>query len=416
MPSLMLNPLKPPKASRLGLAIALVASAANAEAHLHILDRLAAETARVSAVTAPTSDFSKAEAYEMLSAGAATVRVRRTRDAFSQPSANLSFSEELDFKVGNGLFRKLWVSSPASTRASDGLGPLYNARSCQRCHLKDGRGHTPEGSKDSAVSIFLRVSVPGEADDLAKKIKGYIATRPEPTYGKQLQDFALPGHAPEYEFQVEYQERAIALSDGEIASLRVPAYTTANLGYGPLHPQAMLSPRIAPQMIGLGLLEAIPAADILAGADPDDADGDGVSGRANIVWSREHHLPMLGRFGLKAGAPTVRLQSASAFACDLGFPTRCSRTPGVNARRIRPHVATRATAMMLRMTGLKSAKRGFLWSRSTAAICACRNAAGRMILWCCGASRCSMTPAVSPVTDPNLSPNALPKAARRAFS
>ena len=87
----------------------------------------------------------------------------------------------------------------------------------------------------------------------------------------------------------------------------------------PLHPDAMLSPRVAPQMIGLGLLEAIPAADILASADPEDTDGDGISGRPNIVWSVEYDRPMLGRFGLKAGAPTVRHQSAGAFAGDIGI-------------------------------------------------------------------------------------------------
>lgn len=84
----------------------------------------------------------------------------------------------------------------------------------------------------------------------------------------------------------------------------------------------MISPRVAPQMIGLGLLEAIPAEDILAGADPDDADGDGVSGRANIVWSIEYDQPMLGRFGHKAGTPTVRHQSAAAFAGDIGISSR----------------------------------------------------------------------------------------------
>ena len=109
------------------------------------------------------------------------------------------------------------------------------------------------------------------------------------------------------------------LSGGDVARLRKPTYTAANLAYGPLHPEAMLSPRVAPQMIGLGLLEAIPAADILALADPEDADGDGISGRANVVWSKEFDQPMLGRFGLKAGNPTVFQQSAEAFVGDIGI-------------------------------------------------------------------------------------------------
>ncbi|WP_234423736.1 di-heme oxidoredictase family protein [Tateyamaria sp. Alg231-49] len=289
------------------------------EPHLNISPRTQAEAARIAAVTALTSNFDKAQAFEENSAGAATVRVLPNANAFSQPSGNISFEDELTFKVGNGLFRKLWVSSPSSTLASDGLGPLFNARSCQRCHIKDGRGHPPEGPDDNAISMFLRVSIPTDDAAMAQKIKGYIATLPDPNYGTQMQDFSLPGHPAEYRLQVEYEETEVRLSGKEAAYLRQPTYTATDLGYGPLHPNAMLSPRVAPQMIGLGLLEAIPAANILTLADPDDADGDGISGRANIVWSAEFNQPMLGRFGLKAGIPTVKEQSAAAFAGDIGI-------------------------------------------------------------------------------------------------
>ena len=303
----------------IGLAGTFVLAGPTDEPHLNILPRTEAENARVAAATALTTDFSKPNTFEENSAGAATVRARTNADAFSQPSGNISFEGELNFKVGNGLFRKLWVSSPSSTLASDGLGPIYNARSCQRCHLKDGRGHPPETADDSAVSMFLRISVPGGPGDGIAEIKDYIATLPDPSYGTQMQDFGIAGHPAEYRLQIDYEEIEIALSDGETAHLRAPSYTAADLGYGPLHPDAMLSPRIAPQMIGLGLIEAIRAEDILANADPLDATGNGVSGRPNIVWSVEYDQPMLGRFGLKAGAPTVRQQSAGAFAGDIGI-------------------------------------------------------------------------------------------------
>ncbi|SIO51480.1 CxxC motif-containing protein, DUF1111 family [Rhodovulum sp. ES.010] len=289
------------------------------EPHLDIIPRTAEETDRIAGATALPTDFSAPQTFEEMSAGAATVRARANPDAFSQPSANIGFEGELTFKVGNGLFRKIWVSAPASTRASDGLGPLYNARSCQRCHLKDGRGHPPEGPEDSAVSMFLRVSIPGGPDDTIDEIEDYIATLPEPTYGTQIQDRALPGHAAEGRMEIAYEEIEVPLAGGEVAHLRKPTYRLADPGYGPLHADAMLSPRVAPQMIGLGLLEAIPAADILAWADPEDADGDGISGRPNIVWSVEYDMAMLGRFGLKAGAPTIRHQSAAAFAGDIGI-------------------------------------------------------------------------------------------------
>ncbi|XDB00192.1 di-heme oxidoredictase family protein [Sulfitobacter sp. LCG007] len=304
-------------------AIVFAASGALAgvldEPHLNITPRTQDELARTEAATRPATDFGKAQKFEERPGGAATVRARRNADAFSQPSANLSFEDELNFKVGNGLFRKIWVSAPSSTLASDGLGPLYNARSCQRCHLKDGRGHPPEGPQDTAVSMFLRVSIPGDPGPHTHEIEDYLATVPDPVYGAQLQDFALPGVPAEYRLQIDYTEETVALSGGDTVSLRRPTYTAADLGYGPLHADAMLSPRVAPQMIGLGLLEAVPAADILALEDPADADGDGISGRANIVPSAEYDMPMLGRFGLKAGAPTIREQSASAFAGDIGI-------------------------------------------------------------------------------------------------
>ncbi|MEM1316052.1 MAG: di-heme oxidoredictase family protein, partial [Pseudomonadota bacterium] len=305
-------------AASVGLAVASVAAPLD-DLHLNVVPRTDEERARIAAVTAPPTQFETPEAFENRPGGAATVRAMRTRDAFSQPSANIGFEQELDFKVGNGLFKKLWVSSPSSTLASDGLGPLYNARSCQRCHVKDGRGHPPDGPMDNAVSMFLRISIPGGAADAPAGIEGWIPTRPDPVYGEQMQDFAVAGHPAEYRFSVAYEEVEVVLADGETVVLRRPTYEAADLGYGPLHPEAMLSPRVAPQMIGLGLLEAIPTEDILALADPDDADGDGVSGRPSIVPSKEFGRPMLGRFGLKAGAPTVKAQSAGAFAGDIGI-------------------------------------------------------------------------------------------------
>lgn len=303
----------------LAIAASPAVSANLKDIHLNIVPRTSQERARVAAVTAPPEDFETSQKYEARPAGAATVRARDDADAFSQPSANLSFEQELDFKVGNGLFRKVWVSAPSSTLASDGLGPLYNARSCQRCHIKDGRGHPPNGPDDNSISMFLRVSIPGTPQDGPEGIADYLATLPDPTYGGQMQDFALPGHAAEYRLDITYQDIPVPMSDGETAHLRSPTYTAADLGYGPLHPDAMLSPRVAPQMIGLGLLEAVPTEDILAGADPDDLDQDGISGRANIVWSAEYDQPMLGRFGHKAGMPTIVDQSAAAFAGDIGI-------------------------------------------------------------------------------------------------
>jgi CxxC motif-containing protein (DUF1111 family) len=274
----------------------------------------------LSAIIAPTNDFTKPEAYERNPGGAATTKKKPNRNAFSQPSANLGFEQLADFFIGNGFFKRLWVTAPASTDSADGLGPLYNARACKRCHLKDGRGHPPEGPGDSAVSMFLRLSIPpGNAQERNLLASRQAKIIPEPIYGGQLQNFAIPRHKAEGRMVIRYKEEAIKLAGGEIVMLRAPTYGIKDLGYGPLHPETMLSPRVAPGMIGLGLLEAIAEEDILANADPDDEDGDGVSGKPNRVWSHEHDHVMLGRFGWKAGNPTLHQQNSAAMAGDIGI-------------------------------------------------------------------------------------------------
>lgn len=283
--------------------------------------RTAAERVRIARVTALATDFSKPEAYELRPGGATTTFASVTADVFSQASANIRFDKELDFKVGNGIFKKLWVSAPSSTKSSDGLGPLFNARSCQRCHLKDGRGHLP-GPGEAAVSFFLRLSIPAETEahrDLLKRRR--VAVIAEPTYGTQLQNFSVQGIFAEGQPTVRYTDKPVTLKGGQVVVLRQPTYGVTGLRYGPLHPRTRLSPRLTPQMIGVGLLEAILEEDILALADPDDRNGDGISGKPNYVWSVEAGRPMLGRFGWKAGQPSIREQVASAFLGDIGIST-----------------------------------------------------------------------------------------------
>ena len=284
-------------------------------------DLNAKDRARVAAVTRPAEDFSAAERFELMSGGATTSRATADGNAFSHPSANLTFEGREQFFVGNGLFKKLWVAAPSSTAASDGLGPLYNARSCQRCHLKDGRGHPPYGADDSALSMLVRLSVPPSTEAEREAMRTRSLTRiPDPVYGGQLQDFAVPGLAAEGKVAVDYEEIAVELAGGETASLRKPTLRITDLGYGPMAHDVMMSARVANPMIGLGLLEAIHPADILANADPDDADGDGISGRASIVPAEGNGLA-LGRFGWKALTPAIKVQAAEAFSGDIGIST-----------------------------------------------------------------------------------------------
>ena len=284
-----------------------------------------AERARI---LAPAKRFETAERWEHLPGGSATNRRRFDRDAFSQPSTGISFEARAEFAIGNALFRRPWVSAPSSTRSADGLGPLYNARSCQRCHLKDGRGHPPENAQDSAVSMLIRLSVPPRTGaERARLASGREAVIPEPTYGTQLQDLAVPGHAAEGRIRITRVLREVALAGGATATLEAPSYAIVDPGYGPLDPRVMMSPRVAPPMIGLGLLEAIAESDIMARADPGDADGDGISGRARRVWSPSNGRTMLGRFGWKAGVATIVDQSAEAMSGDIGVSSPLAPAP-----------------------------------------------------------------------------------------
>ncbi len=300
------------------------------EPHLTVLPRSAQEAARVAAVTAPPQDFTTPEPFEARPAGAATHVDHRTGTPFSLPSANMAPEREMDFRLGNAFFEKFWVEAPTATTASDGLGPLFNGRGCKSCHIRDGRGHPPESTEDFGISMVLRLSVPDHASDLPAETLQYLANAPEPVYGTQLQDKSAAGLAAEGRLRIDYDPATVAFADGTEITLRQPAYSVARTGYGPLHEAVEFSPRIAPPMIGLGLLEAIPEADILALADPEDRDGDGISGRPNRVWSQEHDQWMLGRFGWKAGQPTLSQQSSDAFLNDIGISTPIHPDPWGN--------------------------------------------------------------------------------------
>ena len=279
----------------------------------------ASDDGRRARILAPTTDFSSPERWEVRQGGTATNMRRLGREAYSQPSQNLSFEQRAQFFVGNGLFKRLWVSAPASTRSADGLGPLYNARACQRCHLKDGRGHPPEHDGDSAVSMLLKLGIPLEGESLAAGLADGRATRGDPVYGHQLQDLAVPGVPPEGQLRVRYTPQLFTFPDGERIELRRPTYSVDAPGYGALDPATVLGPRVAQPMIGLGLLEAVDAADIEAMADPDDADGDGISGRVNRVRHPVSGALALGRFGWKAGQPDLEAQMMVASANDMGI-------------------------------------------------------------------------------------------------
>jgi CxxC motif-containing protein (DUF1111 family) len=262
--------------------------------------------------------FTKAEPGEARSGGSATVR-KTDQNSFSLPSANLPPSRRVDFSVGNSFFRSPWVIAPSTTTARDGLGPLFNTNACQGCHIKDGRGHPPTPDAPNAVSMLVRLSIP-DSPAYAKVIE-HMGVVPEPVYGGQFQDMSVPGVAPEGKVRVDYTPVAVRFKDGTEVELRKPSLNITQLGYGPMHPDTRFSARVAPPMIGLGLLEAIPEEAILANAAAQAKDNKGIAGRPNQVWDDALHTTVLGRFGWKAGQPNLNQQNVHAFSGDMGLTT-----------------------------------------------------------------------------------------------
>lgn len=229
------------------------------------------------------------------------------RNAFGSAAPNLTVEERRTFEVGDSFFTQPWVTAPASTDARDGLGPLMNATACSSCHVLDGRGKPPTDPDDPERGLLFRIGVLSD---------GVVA--PSPVLGDQLQDRSIQGVAPEGAMQVAYVEIPGAFDDGTPFSLRSPEYSVVDPD-GAVIDDLLISPRVAPVVSGAGLLEAIPDDAILSLADPDDDDGDGISGRANFVTSAVTGSEMLGRFGWKANVATVEDQVAAAFLGDLGI-------------------------------------------------------------------------------------------------
>lgn len=245
------------------------------------------------------------------------------KHTFLQHFANISLQERMDFNLGQAIFEKLWVSSPSSTTASDGLGPLYNARSCLRCHINNGRGHPPEANQQQANtrSLFLRLSIPPQNEQDKKLLaSGEQAFIPEPIYGGQLQDQSIQGLAAEGRVRLTYTVQTQTLAGGEKVELRQPHYSIDKLAYGELHPQLRISARVAPPMPGLGLLEAIPESELHSNVLTQQKHPK-IAGQLNQVWDIQQQKLTIGRFGWKAIHPSIKQQNAAALIEDIGIST-----------------------------------------------------------------------------------------------
>jgi CxxC motif-containing protein (DUF1111 family) len=242
--------------------------------------------------------------------------------AFSKNAANMSSRRKGDFLIGNDFFEDPWVIAPATTDLRDGLGPLFNVSACQSCHFNDGRGHAPESGGDNTNSLLIRLSRPAASTNEQQMLqRPDVGNLGDPVYGGQLQDRSIPEVMPEVNISVAYQDKTLQFADGYEITLRYPVWKLTQWGYGLPHKDTTFSIRVAPPVIGLGLLEAIPESLLADLADPEDANNDGISGRINRVWDVAQKAVVMGRFGWKAGQPTVRQQAAGAFNGDMGLTT-----------------------------------------------------------------------------------------------
>ena len=243
---------------------------------------------------------------EWLSGGQQTV-FDEGSGAFSHEFPVLPENLERVHEIGDVQFGQNFVSAPAPV--NPGLGPIFNNVSCASCHIADGRGKVP-GVGESAASILFRVSLTGE--------NMHGGPKSVPGFGDQLQNRSILGVSKEADVNISFNEQTFSFSDGTEYKLRFPMYTVNN-AYTSFPGNAMLSPRVALPVFGLGLLEAISDADILAHADENDKDGDGISGKPNYVWNTVLQSTTLGRFGWKANQPDLLQQVAAAYNGDMGI-------------------------------------------------------------------------------------------------
>ncbi len=245
-----------------------------------------------------------------LSGGAFTV-ADESALAYSLPGPGLDAAQLELFANGRQEFHQRWVVL-AVIGGKWGRGPTSNAEICIDCHAGNGRGHAPDSAKETLASMVVRLSIPGENE--------HGGPLPHPNYGDQLQNQGELGRVlPEGDAVVAWSEREERLADGSSVSLRTPKLEFTNLAFGPIGAGVMKSVRIAPPVIGAGLLDAIAEEAVLDIARRQRELG--FNGRPNYVWDEERQTRALGRFGWKANQPSLRQQDASAFLNDMGVTT-----------------------------------------------------------------------------------------------
>ena len=246
---------------------------------------------------------------------------KKDKSLLLKPIEGLSDEAYDQFILGRSFFTIPWVESPSATTARDGLGPLFNSNTCVSCHPRNGRGTLYNKKGNIARSLVVRLSVPSSNSKADQEILAKIGFIPEPTYGAQVSINGVHGVKFEAKPNIIFTEKKVVLNDGEVVTLLKPNYSLINKNYGELAKNTALTFRMAPSLNGLGLLEQIPNKDILANVDEFDKDKDGISGRANWVYSPLTSNIELGKYTWKASSASVIEQIAGAANNDMGLST-----------------------------------------------------------------------------------------------
>ena len=242
---------------------------------------------------------------------------------FTKQISGLNDDEQDKFILGKSFFRIPWVEAPSATTARDGLGPLFNANTCISCHPNNGRGSIYNKNNNISRAYVTRLSVPSNGSKEHKNMQKYSGFIEEEGYGGQISINGVHGVAFEAKPIIIYKKKLLSFPDGAKVTLQQPVNGVQNrlknLQYGELHRDVIITNRLAPALVGLGLLEQLTDEQILKHQDIEDKNSDGISGKANIVYSPLHKDFRVGRYTYKASSPSVLHQTAGAANNDMSL-------------------------------------------------------------------------------------------------
>ncbi len=265
----------------------------------------------VTASCRKAKDFPDSEQDPRLSGGSQTT-FDAGSSAFDHSFFGLNEHDQLIHDIGDTKFSSAFVTAPA--HVNPGIGPLYNNISCGSCHQSQGSGTPPLPGQTAGLESFFLLLSSGGVDEHGGPVD-------VPGFGNQLQNNSGYGKPKEADYSVTYTNQLFTYPDGSTVVLRAPTYNITN-AYSALPANVQVSPRMAPPVFGLGLLENVGEATLLARSNQAINDTSIFYGEPNYVWDVIQNKLSIGRFGHKCERPTVEQQVAEALQQDIGITNK----------------------------------------------------------------------------------------------